>query len=199
MSALDDLSGVKEIYYKVDGGNWTIHYGDIITFILDNDCFINGTIEFYAVDNAGNQEETKAYCCINIDQEPPIVEIDLKLTKVIFFLKITGYDVAIVTNFWDECSGIGGLLLVEFYFNNVLQDTVEGPGPDYVWTFRYWPIPNAKIKVVVCCDLAGNPGYAEIDINDYISISRNNVIYRYSNIIWLLRFFYRFPFVNILL
>ena len=52
LSASDNLAEVKEIHYRVDGGNWQIFSGasgsDTIATEGDH------TIEYYAVDNAGN-------------------------------------------------------------------------------------------------------------------------------------------------
>ncbi len=52
LSAYDNLAGVKEIHYKLDGGNWQIFPGVSGTDTVSAEG--THTIEYYAVDNAGN-------------------------------------------------------------------------------------------------------------------------------------------------
>ncbi len=51
LSATDEVSGVNRIMYRVDGGVWQVYDGG---FSVDSDG--RHLIEYYAVDNAGNQE-----------------------------------------------------------------------------------------------------------------------------------------------
>ena len=140
LEATDDISGVKEIHYRISLGEWEVQAGDFVIFILDYDCFIDGFIEFYAVDFAENQEEIKSYCCINIDQLPPDIALSF---EVVGGNPVDGWDILFTADAMDECSGMDR---VEFYLNDVLQETVTGPGPCYHWTFKY--LPNNNIRVI---------------------------------------------------
>lgn len=51
LSASDAASGVRSTYYSVDGSTWTEYTGD---FSVDDS--ETSTVEFYSVDNAGNEE-----------------------------------------------------------------------------------------------------------------------------------------------
>ena len=68
LNATDDLSGVKTIYYQINGGPLESHDGDYFNFTLDHDC-LDGYIEYYSVDNEGNVEQVKSVR-ISIDQLP---------------------------------------------------------------------------------------------------------------------------------
>ena len=197
LNATDDLSGVKEIHYRVDEGEWNIHYGDFLVFILDYDCLINSSIEFYAVDFAGNQEETKSFCCINIDQLPPDIDFEVEVVGRRWWSFIFGYELMLTAIVEDACSGSCGR--VEFYFNNEIQETVTGPGLEYIWTLFYFPLPGNVTLRVTGWDNAGNPGVAEVNGSDISSRSRINFINQYSNTVWFQRFFYRFPFLEVFL
>ena len=58
-------------------------------------------------------------------------------------------------NATDETSKVD---YVEFYLNDVLQDTVTGPGPEYIWQFLYSGGLHITIKAVAY-DKAGNMAY----------------------------------------
>ncbi|KYK26380.1 hypothetical protein AYK20_09020 [Thermoplasmatales archaeon SG8-52-1] len=57
---------------------------------------------------------------------------------------------------------------VEYYLNDVLQDTVSGPGPDYSWKFLYSGGLHITIKAIAF-DIAGNQKYDEIVDIDFIN------------------------------
>jgi len=57
LAATDDASGVRHISYQVDGGVWITVEADITTFTVTSQG--SHTIQYYAVDVAENQEETK--------------------------------------------------------------------------------------------------------------------------------------------
>jgi len=199
LNATDDLSGVKEIHYRVAKGEWKVHFGYYLVFVLDHDCLIDGLIEFYAVDFAENQEEIKSFCCINIDQVPPDIEIELEVSRNLWMVIFGGYEITITAIVEDSCSGFCGGR-VEFLFNGLLQHIVTGPGPTYSWTFIYYPIRNVPFKVTaLACDIAGNLGFAEINGSEINSASRINFINEYSNNILPLWIFYRFPLLEVII
>jgi hypothetical protein len=132
-------SGVKEIRYQIDSGPVEVIDGSTGSFVLTEDGE-DILIEYWAVDCVGNEESPKNSFTVSIDQTVP----DISLTyEVIGGNMYQGWDFEFTANAVDEMSG---MIKVDFYFNNELQHTVEGAGPDYVWEFRYWPIPKAIIR-----------------------------------------------------
>ncbi|MFO8133764.1 MAG: hypothetical protein R6U10_07555, partial [Thermoplasmatota archaeon] len=67
LSAFDEVSGVSHVMYRVDGGAWQVYDG---VFVVDSDG--PHSIEYYAVDNVGNEEP------VNVEQ----VKIDLYGPKI---------------------------------------------------------------------------------------------------------------------
>jgi hypothetical protein len=131
LDATDDISGVKEIHYRINDDEWNTYYGDFLTFVLDYDCLKNASIEYYSVDNAENQEETKILEGIYIDQEPPYFDAQY---EILSGNPKDGWLIGVnASNIIDDCSGWSGR--VEFLLNGVLQDTVTGPEPEYMWQF----------------------------------------------------------------
>jgi hypothetical protein len=65
LEPIDDISGVNVTYYRINNGSWIVY---VESFQLYESNFY--TIEFYSVDNAGNQEESKNASC-KLDNEPP--------------------------------------------------------------------------------------------------------------------------------
>lgn len=192
LNATDDLSGVKEIYYRVAEGEWIVSFGDSVKFVITHDCSNDLLIEFYAVDYAGNKEETKSIS-IDIDQQPPEIEYDVEVVILCLIFRI--YKITISTFHWDNCSDIDR---IEFYLNGVLQETVPGLGPEYEWTLEYWPHPNFYLQIRIF-DQAGL--YADVFINnsDIHSRSRINFIYQYSSNVLFKWFFNRITFLDRLL
>jgi hypothetical protein len=70
LNATDDMLGVKEIRYTINGGPEIIIPGDNASFNLSEDGN-DILVEFWAVDNAGNTESPKNSFTIDIDQTPP--------------------------------------------------------------------------------------------------------------------------------
>jgi hypothetical protein len=122
LNAIDDLSGVKEIRYLVDGVPGTIQ-GDHGTFILteDGDEIL---VEYWAIDNAGNIEERHSFT-LDIDQEYP----DMDFNYIAYDEEDQWYFL-----FTANCSDVtSGMNRVEFYINDELRKTVFGTGPIYDW------------------------------------------------------------------
>ena len=188
LNATDDMSGVKEIHYRVNEGEWKVHAGDLVIFILAHDCLIDGIIEFYAVDFAENQEEINSFCCIDIDQLPPY-------SKNLWYEVMDGnpwqgWDIVVTAdNVTDDCSGLDR---VEFYLNGLLQATVMGPGPTYTWGFTY----HGGLKITIgvgYCDVACNCVFEEIEIK----LIRNSIQQSIHPL--FLRLIERFPLLERLL
>lgn len=70
ISASDDISGIREIRYKIDEGPWNL-YNE--TFVLS--AYSNGphTLRYYSVDRANNREDEKKFEII-LDKVPPHIE-----------------------------------------------------------------------------------------------------------------------------
>jgi hypothetical protein len=136
VNATDDLSGVNATYYRYSSqSQWQVYTGP---FILTDDF---PSVQIKSIDNAGNF----AYASIptlKIDQTPPMIVSNGK----ILFNKITYTAI--------PSDNISGVDRVEFYFNGVLQATVNAPGP-YQWTLQ--PIPHVNGSVfIIAYDVAGN-------------------------------------------
>jgi predicted outer membrane repeat protein len=72
LTATDDLSGVKEILYSVDGGAATAAAGATASFTIASDGV--HTVTYSAVDNAGNVEAVKILV-VQIDRTAPEISI----------------------------------------------------------------------------------------------------------------------------
>jgi hypothetical protein len=72
LSAEDDLVGVKDIFYRIDGGAWQV-YNERVQVSADGE----HTVEFYAVDEVGNAEEIKTCQAFKIDQTAPTVALSM--------------------------------------------------------------------------------------------------------------------------
>ena len=169
LNATDDLSGVEKIIYKIDGSTHII-YGDYCLFILTSDG--EYTIEYYAIDNAGNVE-TKNEFETKIDQYVPECRVIMDIVGGNMY---TGWDFLLTTTAIDETSGMER---VEFYINSELQETVYGPGPEYTWQFRFWPIPRV-ILWVKAYDNAGLIGMDEVMTSRTSNLLLNQIICRFS-------------------
>ena len=142
LNATDDISGVKEIYFRLAEGEWLVKSGDTATLLLPHDCLIDGIIEFYAVDYADNQEEIKSVEDINIDQITPFISISYEVTGGNL---LNGYDILWVAEATDACSGMNG---VEFHaytrYNSYFLGNFSGPGPIYECRFCFSPIKSIR-------------------------------------------------------
>jgi len=137
LNATDNESGVDRIEYRIDGGSWYTIPGDNGTFLYGDDGN-DVLIEYRAFDNAGNIEKTKSFT-LDMDQTPPDVGIVYEITGGTW---LTGWEIAFMVTGDDATSGVER---VEFYINDVLQETISGPGPLYEWTFH---LPSNSIQVI---------------------------------------------------
>jgi len=154
LNATDDMSGVKEIIYRIDGDQGIIS-GDNGTFtITDDDDGDDVLVEYWAVDNAGNVESRNSFT-IDMDQTPPLID----LTYTYEWTCFRGLWLFIFeANATDFASGMER---VEFYLNDVVQEIVYGPGPEFIWSLLYCPIPCA-IFWATAYDMAGNNDFDTI-------------------------------------
>jgi hypothetical protein len=125
LNATDDDSGVNSTLYKLDGGVWQI-YLESFPVTLDG----QHTIQYYSVDNAGNTEPQKNVT-FAMDRTKPMLEFTYSIEGGL----LCGY----VITFYAVASDVmSGMNRAEFYFNNVLQKTIVGPGPEYAWDYPCW-------------------------------------------------------------
>jgi len=132
----DDNSCVNATYYRINYGEWKIIPGGWDDFIIseEGDDIL---IEYYSIDELGNTEDIKSKT-IDIDKTPP--EISLK--KKLYMENGTWYE-KIILRSKDEVSGIDRL---NFYINGVLQETIDNPLPEIVFTFKLSLIKNLVLK-----------------------------------------------------
>ena len=147
-----DGSGVKEIRYQIDGGAEQTIPGEYGTFTITTDSTMHD-IKYWAIDNVGNAE-SKHTINFKQDQTPPEILLSWKTEKAGSWWNIifTATATDATADMWK----------VEFYLNDVLQETITGSGPEYVWTTTY--VPGGKITYKsTAYDLAGNNAYDEVD------------------------------------
>ena len=142
---------ISKILYKIDSGEWQ-NYSE--PFYLSDDSR-EIWLEWCAVNNEGNYSDIDGPFICSIDRTGP----DIGLTyEIVGGNMYQGWDFEFTATCKDA---ISGMERVEFYFNNELQETVYGPGPDFVWCLRYWPIPQAFFRATGY-DNAGNSASDEI-------------------------------------
>jgi len=134
---------IAEIYYGIDG-NWSLYTG---TFnVHDGGEHI---LEWYAVNHEGNQSEVDGPFYFKVDKTKPEIELTY---EVVGGNQLIGWEFELTAIASDSMIGMDR---VEFYLNNVLQETVKGPGPKYTWRFWFFPIPHVYI-CAIAYDKAGN-------------------------------------------
>jgi len=121
LTASDD-TGVNATYYRINSGVWEI-YTEPFVISEDGEDIL---IEYYSVDIDGNVETVKSKT-INIDQTPPDMTVEWEVKRIGW----RKWQITFYINFTDNTSGIDR---IEIYFNDVLQETIVGPGPTYSWS-----------------------------------------------------------------
>jgi len=132
-NATDDLYGVDETYYQLNGGSWETYTNP---FPLSDEGM--NLINFYSIDIAGNQEDIQSVCIKN-DYALPVV----RLTKQ----KISFNEVLFTAHIIDDISGPGWS---EFYLDGELQSTDISAPYEWMW----YGMENHEVKVVGY-DMAG--------------------------------------------
>ena len=165
--AHDVASGVEMIKYTIDGGTTQKIYGNHGEFVIDTDKE-NLPIEYWAIDHVGNEESHHTFT-IDMDQTPPSIDLIYSWEdgpnpgkgpwRMIFTATAS-----------DETSQMN---YVRFLINNVEQNIVPGPGPEYVWDFLYYGGLYLEI-IAEAYDKAGNMNYDEIiDPENFNNIYNN--------------------------
>ena len=138
LSATDGLSGVSTTKYSLDGGSWQVYS----TSLMLSDC--EHTVEYYSVDNAGNQEDTKSEE-INIDTEPPETGIALSGTEGDNGWYVTPVQVTLAPS--DICSKVA-YTKYRIDSGNWWSYTSPFTLPDCEHTIEYYSMDNAGNREV---------------------------------------------------
>jgi hypothetical protein len=146
-------SGVHGIYVRINGGSSQFFTGKCITFLIVED---GGDIliEYWAIDNAGNEESPHSFT-IDMDVIDPTIDLTY---EVISGNPIQGWTLLFTATATDDTSGMDR---IEFFLNGLWQKTIMGSGPEYHWSFIY----HGGLNIVVTAwgfDKAGNSAYDEI-------------------------------------
>jgi hypothetical protein len=147
----DVSSGVAKIEYQVDGGAWTT-YSAAFKVTTDKADHI---VKYRATDKVGNVETEKTIPTFKVDKTKPVISMEYVAEKT----GMGQYQIVVTVTASDAMSGMDK---VEFYFNEMLQATVTGAGPTYVWNYTYAPLPNVVIKGIAY-DKAGLNIFETID------------------------------------
>jgi hypothetical protein len=155
-------SGVAKIEYQIDGGAWQTYPGTA-GFKLTTDG--QHTVKYKATDKVGNVEAEKTIPVIKLDKTKPTIFLSYNVTDS-QPLK-NQYE---LTFFVDASDATSGLDRCEFWFNELIQVTLDGPGPQYEWTCNFTGLPNVIVRATVY-DTCGNNISEEIENPDNIEIS----------------------------
>jgi len=137
LTAEDDSSGVDYTMYKLDDDDWIKkEYQGPFTFLVTEDG--EHTIEYYSVDNAGNEEDDKGPFDFKIDKTLPTIDLTWDEENL-----------KLIADVYDETSGVAK---VEFYVNGDPVGTVTTA--PYEWEVTN-PKRGDKAQAIVY-DNAGN-------------------------------------------
>lgn len=150
----DVSSGVAKIDYQIDGGAWQTYPG-FAGFKLTTDG--QHTVKYRATDKVGNVETEQTIPVINIDKTDPTISLSYTVTDSNPLMN--RYELTFVATASDATSGLDRC---EFSFNGLLQVTLEGPGPDYRWSYNFSALPHVIVKAIVY-DTTGNSISAQIE------------------------------------
>jgi len=151
LEATDDISGVDFIKYLLDDNDWMIYTSPLI---IKSDGYHR--ITYYAVDKAGNVEQPSEVVRFKLDQTKPVIAMNYTWEGNLW----QGYEFIFTATCTDAMSGMEK---VEFYFNECLQKTVTGPGPDYVWG-PFLPPSTCDIRIKgIAYDKAGNLDFTVLE------------------------------------
>ncbi len=140
---------IAEIYYGIDG-NW-LPYTETFK-VLDGGEHI---LEWYAIDYEQNQSEVDGPFTFKVDKTKPEISLTYEIVGgnqwIGWKLKLTAIAV----------DSMIGMDRVEFYINGLLQETVKGSGPEYTWSFWFYPLPHVYLYAIAF-DKAGNSARDDI-------------------------------------
>lgn len=105
LSAQDDKSGVNDVYYRVNGGiiKTVSVNGQPLIDVEGSDNFL----EYWGVDNRGNEENHKTLTGIKLDKTYPTIEVITNITDIQIN---ASQELKILVNFTDSLSGIDNVI-----------------------------------------------------------------------------------------
>jgi hypothetical protein len=175
VSFVFDPEEVAEIWYNYKG--WHLYTKP---FIVDENGTIN--INFYWINHEG-EKSPQTSIMLDIDQIPPWTNLDWETYKERGF-----WYVKFIFTADDDISGMHEE--VEMYINNILNEIVCGPGPDYKFIIPL-NIPMKFVAKFMCHDNAGNEAFELVNSSDIESYT-----YSPSYSMLYLRWFERFPLLQ---
>jgi hypothetical protein len=149
-------SGVDVIKYQVDGGAvQSVSVGGTFTISTDG----IHTIQYWAVDNVGNEEAKNSFE-IKMDKTAPIIDLTWESAGG------TSKDIIFTATCSDATSGMDR---VEFFIQSALQFT-DDTAP-YEWVITWSSVLNGVMFKSIAYDVAGNNAFDELAGSDPVSIS----------------------------
>jgi hypothetical protein len=164
-------SGVEFIQYRINNDPWQIINDDSYTISITQNGEIN--IEVLACDKVGNCA-TVSSVKIYIDQiEPVISEVEWEAYK-----KSGNWHVQFTCEATDDISGMNQ---VEMYINDGLFETIESPGPEYIFEIEWNHLYIDIVFNFYHYDDAGNIIIDDVQGSDINSLSITESIYILKN------------------
>lgn len=166
--ANDNESGVKEVHYVLDGVETAIIENNV-SFTISNSG--DHTLEYWAVDNVGNEEKHQIITSIKIDVDNPTVSIiSPEPGLYLFGNKIINLNrIIIIGAFTVEASIVdddSGVYRGQFYLNDILIGESTGPTFRVDCSLRHF---GTGILKVIGEDLVNNQAEDSITIT-YLKI-----------------------------
>jgi hypothetical protein len=146
-------SGIDYINYRVNDGTTQTIVGDNGTFLITQaDDKDDVKVEYWAIDNVGNVEDSHIFY-IDMDQTPPNID---------FLFEDPGPNWMVILIITTDSTGMERL---EIYFNDELKEIIYNPPSIYTWEFEYPPDENIIFKAVAY-DRAGNRAEKSINLKE---------------------------------
>ena len=164
LSANDAISGINKILYRINNGSWN-EYSQQIK-ITEGGEYV---IEYYSIDNAGNEESVKKIN-VKLDKDTPSLSVDKPMERYLYIfdrkvmpLLLRTVIIGKITIETTVNDAISGIKEVRFYFDDelVYNDT-EYP---YKWVLNEMALIRHRHTIKIeAIDNAGNSIYKEIKI-----------------------------------
>jgi hypothetical protein len=163
ITGYDDVTGIAAIYYKLDGGAQQVYTGPITVSAEGAH-----TVEYWAVDNAGNVETPHNMCTgftIDKDTQAPTVSITAPTAGITIFGNTIpfGKKVIIIGGFTATAtaSDDSGVHSVKFFMDDVLFGESTGPTYSAYCGLKHM---GAGVLKAVATDNTGKTGTATLDV-----------------------------------
>jgi len=143
LSATDDATGVAQIYYRINSGTVKTVSADGQPLITQEKA--NNTLEYWSIDNMGNEETHHLLTDIKLDKTPPTIGVPTRTPETDVW---PGQQVKILVNVTDSTSGSANVTLsysldngttwlpsmnMNFNASTRLHQATIPPQPDGTW------------------------------------------------------------------